>query len=133
MAPDSSSPDELVLERDALLRSLAALTPIEREALLLVAWDGLLPAQAAEVAGCSVTAFKVRLRGKDGAPLSMQEIRDGLYETARRLQKLEGAPRAKWVTLYVTMIDEDGKEVLPDPSGAWDIFPYKCAADELGA
>ncbi|MBU1210919.1 MAG: hypothetical protein KJ587_06565 [Alphaproteobacteria bacterium] len=75
----------------------------------------------------------MRLRGKDGAALSMQEIRDGLYETARRLQKLEGVPRAKWVTLYVTMIDEDGKEVLPDPSGAWDIFPYKCAADELGA
>ena len=61
VAPDSSSPDELVLERDALLRSLAARTPGEREALLLVAWDGLLPAQAAEVAGCSVTAFKVRL------------------------------------------------------------------------
>lgn len=65
VAPDSSSPDELVLERDALLRSLAALTPIEREALLLVAWDGLSPAQAAQVAGCSVTAFKVRLhRGR---------------------------------------------------------------------
>lgn len=78
-------------------------------------------------------AFKVRLRGKDGAPLSMQEIRDGLYETVRRLQKLDGVPRAKWVTIYLTMIDGDGTEVLPDASGTWDIFPYKSAADENGA
>jgi hypothetical protein len=25
-------------------------------------------------------AFKIKLRGKDNAPLSMREIRDGLYE-----------------------------------------------------
>mgnify|MGYP001388260416 CR=1 FL=1 len=61
VAPAPSHADEVVSERDALLRALAALTPVEREALLLVAWDGLSPAQAARVAGCSVTAFKVRL------------------------------------------------------------------------
>jgi len=55
------SPESDVTERDALLRALAALTATEREALLLVAWDGLSPAQAAEVCRCSVTAFKVRL------------------------------------------------------------------------
>jgi len=60
----------------------------------------------------------------------MQEIRDGLFETARRLAPLEGTHRAKWATLYLTMVDEDGKEVLPDSSGEWEIFPYKCAADE---
>lgn len=75
-------------------------------------------------------AFKIRLRGKDGAPLSMQEIRDGLFEAARKLAPLEATHRAKWATLYLTMVDEDGKEVLPDPSGEWEIFPYKCAADE---
>lgn len=76
------------------------------------------------------SAFKIRLRGKDGAPLSMQELRDGIYEAARYLQQFEGTLRAKWTTLYVTMVDEDGKEVLPDPSGVKEIHPYKCAADE---
>lgn len=43
VAPAPSSADEVVSERDALLRALAALTPVEREALLLVAWDRLSP------------------------------------------------------------------------------------------
>ncbi|GCE76957.1 RNA polymerase sigma factor [Cellulomonas biazotea] len=55
------APDRVVAERDALLRALARLTAREREAVLLVAWDGLDPSQAAEVARCSPTAFKVRL------------------------------------------------------------------------
>ena len=38
----------------------------------------------------------------------------------------------KWVTLYLTMIDEDGNEVLPDPKGEWVLYPYKSAADEHG-
>lgn len=76
--------------------------------------------------------FKIRLRGKDGAPLSMQEVRDGLFEAARKLAPFEATHRAKWATLYLTMVDEDGKEVLPDASGEWEIFPYKTAADEYG-
>ena len=78
-------------------------------------------------------AFKIKLRGKDNAPLSMREIRDGLYEAARRLDAYDGTHRAKWVTLYLTMIDEDGNEVLPDRSGEWTLHPYKSAADEFGA
>ena len=78
------------------------------------------------------SAFKIPLRGKDGAPLSMQELRDGIYEAARYLQQFDGTLRAKWATLYVTMVDEDGKEVLPDPSGSKEIYPYKAAADEYG-
>ena len=78
-------------------------------------------------------AFKIKLRGKDNAPLSMCEIRDGLYEAARRLDAYDGTHRAKWVTLYLTMIDEDGNEVLPSRSGEWTIYPYKSAADEFGA
>lgn len=57
----SDSTDGLVAERDALLGALAQLTTREREALLLVAWDGLTPAEAAAVARCSPAAFKVRL------------------------------------------------------------------------
>ncbi len=41
--------------------ALAGLSDREREALLLVAWEGLDPRRAALVVGCSVTAFRVRL------------------------------------------------------------------------
>jgi RNA polymerase sigma-70 factor (ECF subfamily) len=53
--------DAGVVERDALLAGLAQLSDAEREALLLIAWDGLSNSQAAHVAGCSVRAFEVRL------------------------------------------------------------------------
>lgn len=76
-------------------------------------------------------AFKIRLRGKDGAPLSMREIRDGLYEAVRKLMAYDGAYRAKWVTVYLTAIDEDGNEVRFNQKGEWTIYPYKCAADEF--
>ena len=44
-----------------MLRGLAALSPVDREALLLVTWDGLTPAQAAAVHGVTVATFQVRL------------------------------------------------------------------------
>jgi RNA polymerase sigma-70 factor (ECF subfamily) len=53
--------DERVTEQDALLRALALLRDTDREALLLVAWDGLSPSDAAKVAGCSAATFRVRL------------------------------------------------------------------------
>ncbi len=48
--------------RDALLE----LSEREREALLLVAWEGLSPAQAASALGCSGAAFRVRLHRARG-------------------------------------------------------------------
>ncbi|MCZ2262971.1 RNA polymerase sigma factor [Isoptericola sp. QY 916] len=56
-----AAPEALVVERDTLLRGLARLGEREREAILLVAWDGLAPTDAADVAGCSTAAFHVRL------------------------------------------------------------------------
>lgn len=44
-----------------MVQALGELTELEREALLLVAWDGLEPFDAAQVAGCSADAFEVRL------------------------------------------------------------------------
>ena len=44
-----------------LLRALASLREEDREALLLVAWDGLSNPLAAQVVGCSTGAFAVRL------------------------------------------------------------------------
>ena len=44
-----------------LADALRGLTEHEREALLLVAWDGFSPRDAAVAAGCSNAAFRVRL------------------------------------------------------------------------
>jgi RNA polymerase sigma factor (sigma-70 family) len=44
-----------------VLAALAELPAKEREALQLCAWEGLTPAQAARVAGCTAAAFRVRL------------------------------------------------------------------------
>ncbi|WP_315093001.1 sigma-70 family RNA polymerase sigma factor [uncultured Cellulomonas sp.] len=51
----------LAVERMTMLRGLAALSSVDREALLLVTWDGLTPAQAAAVHGVTVPTFQVRL------------------------------------------------------------------------
>lgn len=61
VAEPAVAADVLATERAAVLDRLAALTLKEREALLLIAWDGLTPQQAAKVAGCSLPAFHVRL------------------------------------------------------------------------
>jgi RNA polymerase sigma-70 factor (ECF subfamily) len=61
LAARPAGADQTVVERDALISALAELTDLEREAVLLVAWDGLRNAEAARVAGCSQRAFEVRL------------------------------------------------------------------------
>jgi len=45
----------------ALRTALAELNRDDRELLMLVAWDGLSPAQAAVVIGCSAVAARTRL------------------------------------------------------------------------
>lgn len=44
-----------------LTQSLALLRPSEREALTLIAWDGLTPEEAAAVLGCTRAAIYLRL------------------------------------------------------------------------
>ena len=46
--------------------ALAQLKPIDREALLLTAWEGLTPERAARAAGCSRATFHVRLHRARG-------------------------------------------------------------------
>lgn len=82
--------------------------------------------------GPASNSFKIKLRGKDNAPLSMTEMRQGLYEIVHKLARYE-AYRAKWVTLYLTLVDENGNEVRINEKGEWTIYPYKSAADEQGA
>jgi RNA polymerase sigma factor (sigma-70 family) len=44
-----------------LRRALLALSTLDREALLLIAWEDLTPAQAGHALGINATAFRVRL------------------------------------------------------------------------
>jgi len=60
-AAPSQAADVTVTDRAQTLTALAQLSDKEREALLLVTWDGLTAADAARVAGCTVSAFHVRL------------------------------------------------------------------------
>ncbi|WP_129336357.1 RNA polymerase sigma factor [Cellulomonas endophytica] len=65
----AAAPDDLegdVAERAVMLDALARLPAADRQALLLTAWDGLAPAAAAAVAGCSTTAFSVRVHRARG-------------------------------------------------------------------
>lgn len=57
----TAPPEVTVTERDQALRALAALNDTDRELLLLVAWDGLSNAEAAQVLGISKATFGVRL------------------------------------------------------------------------
>ena len=50
-----------VVRRYPLRTALDALKPIDREALLLTAWEGLPADRAARAAGCSTATFHVRL------------------------------------------------------------------------
>jgi RNA polymerase sigma factor (sigma-70 family) len=56
--PGWEPPAEMGVE---LAAAMAALPAREREALLLVAWEGLDSTRAAEAAGCTPAAFRVRL------------------------------------------------------------------------
>ncbi|MEU8801236.1 sigma-70 family RNA polymerase sigma factor [Spirillospora sp. NPDC048819] len=52
---------EDVAERLAVLRAMATLPEGDREILILIAWQGLTPREAAKVVGCSPAALRVRL------------------------------------------------------------------------
>ncbi|MFB4318110.1 RNA polymerase sigma factor [Actinomadura sp. 21ATH] len=52
---------EGVAERLAVLRAMAALPEADREILILVAWQGLSPREAAKVVGCTAATLRVRL------------------------------------------------------------------------
>jgi RNA polymerase sigma-70 factor (ECF subfamily) len=73
----------LATERMAALESLAALPDHQREALLLVAWDGLTPEQAAAALGIKQGAFRVRAH-RARAALHIDNPTDRLASVATR-------------------------------------------------
>lgn len=65
--------------REALNSALSDLKPLDREALLLVAWDGLSYREAAAALGCSSGALTVRLhraRRRLRAAIARRELED---------------------------------------------------------
>ncbi len=55
------TPYETLAEREAFGSAFAQLSERDREALSLIAWDGLEPREAAAAMGCSAAVFSVRL------------------------------------------------------------------------
>ena len=58
--PRFDAPEPVGLD-PALSEALGSLAAIDREALLLIAWDDLTPSQAARALGINPVAFRVRL------------------------------------------------------------------------
>jgi len=58
---DLAAPREIPELDPALAEALRSLSRLDREALLLVAWEDLTPMQAARSLGINATAFRVRL------------------------------------------------------------------------
>jgi len=59
--PDSTGEPEPTELDPELARALRSLSPLDREALLLIAWEELTPREAAKALGINPTAFRVRL------------------------------------------------------------------------
>jgi RNA polymerase sigma-70 factor (ECF subfamily) len=60
LEPLSPAPELDEIDPD-LRRALLALSLLDRETLLLIAWEDLTPTQAAQALGINATAFRVRL------------------------------------------------------------------------
>jgi RNA polymerase sigma-70 factor, ECF subfamily len=70
-------------ERLAALEALAGLSDGQREALLLVAWDGLTPEDAASALGIKAGTFRVRAH-RARAALQLDHTSERLAHVARR-------------------------------------------------
>jgi RNA polymerase sigma-70 factor (ECF subfamily) len=72
----SSDAGDRLADAELVRAALAELSDAHREALMLVAWEGLTGARAARAAGCSAPTFAVRLhraRARLAAQLALLE------------------------------------------------------------
>lgn len=82
--PEQAAPGADPLELDPVVaRALRALSPRDREALLLIAWEDLTPTQAAQALGIAPPAFRVRLLR------ARRRFRAALADDASPLTRLE--------------------------------------------
>jgi RNA polymerase sigma-70 factor (ECF subfamily) len=75
IAGNEGLPDhaEATLERLNAIEALRSLSILDREALLLVAWDGLTEKRAAQALGCSRGAFALRIHRARGRLRSLMQ------------------------------------------------------------
>ena len=85
-----------------------------------------------KTAGNKTDALRIKVRGRDNAPLSIPEWRDALFEVARRLAQFEPDYRIKSADIYLRIVDENGTQVRINATNEITIYPYKAAADEHG-
>lgn len=78
------------------------------------------------------TALRIKLKGRDNAPLTMSEWRETLLEAARQLLPYENGYRIKSADIYIRMVDENGTEVRINQKNELTLYSYKTAADEHG-
>jgi len=78
------------------------------------------------------STLKIRIKGKDNAPLTIGQLREGLLEAARLLAEYEPGYRVKSAGIYLTLVDEVGDPVRINSANEMTIYPYKTAAEEFG-
>jgi RNA polymerase sigma-70 factor, ECF subfamily len=77
---DVSRVNETDADTSPVLVALARLADRDREAVLLVAWEGLTAEQAAKAMGCSTIAFRVRLhRARKRLRARLEQLGDARF------------------------------------------------------
>jgi hypothetical protein len=92
-----------------------------------------IPRQPKRSAGPPETAtLRIKLKGRDNAPLTIGEWRETLLQAARELAQYEPDYRVKSADIYIRMVDENGTQVRINDKNELTLYPYKSAADEHG-
>jgi len=77
-------------------------------------------------------ALRIKLKGRDNAPLTIGEWRETLLQAARELAQYEPGYRVKSADIYIRLVDENGTQVRINDKNELTLYPYKTAADEHG-
>jgi RNA polymerase sigma-70 factor, ECF subfamily len=89
VAAELPEPSEMPSGLPRVLAALAALSEVEREVLMLAAWEELSSAEAARVLGCSATAYRLRLHR---ARKRLRERLDSRVQPMSRSARTEESP-----------------------------------------
>lgn len=71
------------------------------------------------------------MAGRDGAPITIPELKDTLYEALRFLEPHSTSHRIKRASLYLTTIDEHGTLSSLCFDHEITLRPYDCAAESF--
>jgi hypothetical protein len=79
-----------------------------------------------------IAALRIKLKGRDNAPMTMSEWRETVLQAVRELLKYETGYRIKSADIYIRVIDENGTQVRINEKNELTLYSYKAAADEHG-